>query len=340
MSSQAVEADLMAFSVKPHRRYKPEFNLGMVNHPIAKRLDAILKVHSWSKNRYMAKLRLAGATLIRKKNTNVPDLVKVIPPRRTAIRSEREETLDAVTRAMIYRADYDPDAPYLFEVKASVPELAEMIGQIHHYKPGYDGNNGQYRHGRVAYDPVLAALEDMAAANLILLVHEFDNKAKQHKAMRIFFRPELFKSFGLTMKDTKALIARSRAWMQKKGLLANAKKQRAAEVIRQTASDRIAGLDRPSLKNLLARLRREFTGANKQTEQVMDSHRRLKQAIKDKARQPQCSDVETEYIKLCSHLPPIYVFQAKKVIKDNHPQAQVQSEEYLTLLIEVLRGYT
>ncbi|NRD34531.1 hypothetical protein HQQ92_22725 [Shewanella sp. DC2-4] len=338
MSSQAIDADLTAFSVKkPHRRYTPEFNLGMV-HPIAKRLDAILKVHSWSKNRYMAKLRSAGANLIRKKNTSAPDQVKVIPPRRAAIRSEREETLNALTRAMIYRADYDPDAPYLFEVKASVPELAEMIGQIHHYQPGYDGNNGQYRHGRVAYDPVLAALEDMAAANLILLVHEFDAKAKQHKAMRVFFRPELFKSFGLTMKDTKALIARSRAWMQKKGLLANAKKQREAEVIRQTASDRIAGLDRPSLKNLLARLRREFTGSNKHTEQVMDSHRRLKQAIKDKAKQPQRSDAEREYFKLCNQLPTAWVFQAKKVIKDNYPQAQ--GDEYLTLLNEVLRGYT
>lgn len=338
MCSQTLDADFNAISVKPHRRYTPEFSLEMVNHPIAKRLDAILNVHSWSKNRYMAKLRSAGATLVRKKNASGPDHVKVIPPRRAAIRSEREETLNAMVRAMIYRADYDPDAPYLFEVKASVPELAEMIGQIHRYQPGYDGNNGQYRHGRVAYDPVLSAIEDMAAANLILLVHEFDDKAKQHKAMRIFFRPELFKSFGLTMKDTKSLIARSRAWMQKKGLLANAKKQRADEVIRQTASDRIAGLDRPSLKNLLARLRREFTGSNKHTEQVMDSHRRLKKAIKDKSKQPQRSEAEREYFKFSGLLPPIYLIQAKKVIKENHPE--VQGDEYLTLLNEVLRGYT
>ncbi len=335
------EQDLNPTFPKIHRRYKPQFAVEMINHPIAKRLDAILNKHSWTRNRYMSKLRENGATLIKKKVERGQDIIKIIPPRRATIRLEREETLNALVRAMIYRTDYDPDAPYLFEVKASVPLLAEMIGQLHNYDPKYDGENGQYRNGRVAYDPVLGALEDLAAAKLILLVHEFDKKAKQHKAMRIFLRPELFKSFGLTMNDTKKLISNSRKWMTKNGLLLNNKDKRKKELIRQCASDRIAGLDRPSLKNLLARLRREFLGENDRAKQIVDSHKRVKDAIKkshQKYKTVERSELEVSYIKLCSQLPPIRVHQLKKEIEKQY--SNLSDNERLKLLVEALKGYT
>lgn len=302
------------------RRLAPCFDQVMVNHPIATRLDAILSKHDWSKNRYIAKLRETGATLVRKRHQDGAAKVKVIPPRRASIRVERCETMTHLARAVFYRTCYDPDAPFLFECKASVPELAKMIGQLHTYQPGYDGDNGQYRHGRKSYDPVLGALEDWAAAGLILLVTEYDKQAMQYKASRIFLRPQFFKSFGLSMKATKSMLHSAKKWMIKHDLVEDARKARQAETLRQTDNERIAGLDRPSLRNLLARLKREFTGENKRTKQIMDANHRLKKALKQTRKDTQpLSDLELKLRQLCARIAPIHVINARKTIKGTQP---------------------
>ncbi|NAX31996.1 hypothetical protein CAG63_18285 [Vibrio sp. V37_P2S8PM304] len=267
----------------------------------------------------MSKLRKHGAELKRRKLDDGTWKIKQIPPRRASIRLEREQTLDALVRAMIYRADYDPDAPYLFEVKASVEELAKMIGQLHVYAPGYDGQGGQYRHGRKSCDPVHGAIEDLEAAKMIVVVREQDKESKTNKAMRVFFRPEFFKGFGLTMDATREMLSMARDWQEKYGLLKSAKQKRQAEVLRLANSDRIASLDKPSLRNLLARLKREFTGANKHTKEVMDAHHRLKEAEKkvSQEREPR-DDTETRLIHLQNQLPPSIVYRAKSKIKAEH----------------------
>ena len=330
-----------------HRRNAPSFTRDMVDNVMAKRLDAILTTHSWSKNRYMRKLREEGKTLVRKMVDGKPVKTKVIPPRRVSIRSEREETLNALVRAMIYVTDYDPDAPFLFEVKASVEELATMIGQIHYYEAGYDGENGQYRHGRVAYDCVLGAVEDMAASTLILAVYEFDKKAKQYKAMRIFLRPEFFKSFGLSMKDTKKMIEAARKWRKKKGIkvVNKAKERRKAETIRLSSHERISGLDRPSLKNLLARFRREFTEQEKEVDQVRDAETRVKNALNQSAKEHKTDttkeSIRLEYNALTAQLAPTDVYTARKEIQRLYPSLNPFSDEFKVLLIKALKdGYT
>ncbi|OED68887.1 hypothetical protein A165_02480 [Vibrio tasmaniensis ZS-17] len=328
------------------RRYIPKFDLPMVEHAIARRLDAILSAHNWNKNRFMHKMRVEGKVINRQKLKDGTWKTKILPPRRASIRLEREQTLDALTRAMIYRADYDPEAPFLFEVKASVEELARMIGQLHEYEPGYDGKNGKYRHGRLACDPVHGALEDMEAADLVVVVREFDKESKTNKAKRIFFKPNLFKGFGLTMEDTRKMLNSARKWQEKEGVIKSAKQKRQAEVLRQSESDRIASLDRPSLRNLLGRLKREFTGANKQTKQVMDAEHRLKEAV-EKTSKPKDDRSPTE-IKLrqiaISQLPPYQIRAAKMKVKDELNLASVPdlgtNKQFDELLLAMLETYT
>ncbi|OCH60908.1 hypothetical protein A6D98_09925 [Aliivibrio fischeri] len=326
------------------RRYTPSFELPMVNHAIARRLDAVLSAHNWNKNRFMRKMRIEGKVINRQKLKDGTWKTKTLPPRRASIRIEREQTLDALTRAMIYRADYDPDAPFLFEVKSSVEELARMIGQLHEYAPGYDGENGKYRHGRLACDPVHGAIEDMEAADLIVVVREFDSESKTNKAKRIFFKPNLFKSFGLTMEDTRKMLSAARKWQEKHGLLHSAKKKRQAEVLRQCESDRIATLDRHSLRNLLGRLKREFTGANKHTKQVMDTHHRIKEAVKKvSSTKDDRSTTDIELRNIAMQLPPIQVMTAKNKVKEElgltrAPDVGVNAQ-FDSLLLATLKTY-
>ncbi len=328
------------------RRYTPKFDIPMPNHPIARRLDALLSGHNWNRNRFMRKLRKDGATLKRRKLSDGTWKTKHIAPRRASIRLEREQTLDALVRAMIYRADYNPDAPYLFEVKASMEELAKMIGQLHEYEPGYDGQNGQYRHGRKACDPVHAAADDLEAAEMIVVVREFDQESKTNKAKRIFLRPNFFKGFGLTMDDTRSMLATARKWQEKNGLLKTAKQKRQAEILRLAESERIASLDRPSLRSLLARIKREFTGENKHTKRVMDAHHRLKQAVKTattKAKDTR-SDTEIRIRTLVQQLPFASVYDSKNKVAqqlglDRAPESGFNAE-FDRLLLAMLETYT
>ncbi|MBD6984145.1 hypothetical protein G4168_17550 [Vibrio parahaemolyticus] len=340
-TSAAAPACKIEVTHGPWRRHMPSFDIPMVNHPTAKRLDALLSGHNWNRNRFIRKLRKEGATLKRRKLADGTWKTKYIAPRRASIRLEREQTLDALARAMIYRADYDPDAPYLFEVKASVEELARMIGQLHEYEAGYDGDNGQYRHGRKACDPVHGAVDDFEAADMIVVVREFDQESKTNKAKRIFFKPNFFKGFGLTMEDTRSMLSQARKWQEKSGFIKTAKQKRQAEVLRLAESDRVASLDRPSLRNLLARLKREFTGENKHTKRVMDAHHRLKDAekrISEQRKQPQLSDTEMRLRQLQAQLPPVYVYQAKNEIKAEH--GLTNGPEFDALLLAILETRT
>ncbi|MBS0044652.1 hypothetical protein KFE26_20495 [Shewanella sp. M16] len=323
------------------RRYKPCFDLPMPNIALAKSLDRLLSRHNWSQNRYIRKLRACGATIKRWKTADGSWKTRTIPPRKASIRAEREETLDALARAMIYRADYDPDAPYLFEVKASIECLAEMIGQLHTYEPGYDGDNGQYKHGRKSCDPVHGALDDLEAADMILVVREFDRESGTYKSSRIFFKPKFFIGLGLTLDETRKMISRARKWQVKNGLAKSLKEKRQSEVLRQAESDRIATLKLPSVRNLLARIKREFTGDNKHTKRVMDAEQRLKEAerkIVQQRKTPKMSDVELRLRQLKTALPPIYVYEATKIIREKH--GVTFGEQFDLLLLEILETRT
>lgn len=321
------------------RRHTPSFDVPMPNHPIAKRLNAVLSVHNWSKNRFIAKLRREGGEL-KRRYSNGAFKVKVLPPRRASIRLEREQTLNALVSAMIYRCDYSPDALYLFEVKASTEELAKMIGQLHAYDECYDAQaSNQYRHGRLSCDPVHRAMDDLEAAKMIVVVREFDKETKTSKAKRIFLRPEFFQGFGFTMKDTSKMLASAKKWQEKQGLTKTLKEKRQLETLRLAKSDRIASLNRPALKNLLTRLKRQFKEENKHTKEVLDAHHRLKQAEKElvEKKQNQRDDLEKELFTLQMKLPPVAVFKAKNAIHQSHPQAT--GKQFTALLVEFLKTH-
>lgn len=297
------------------RHHQPSFEKAMVKIPMALRLAAIVDKHDWSKNPFIAALRRNGATLRTGRGE------KIIAPRRRSIRREREETLTALAKAILYCTDYDPFAPFLFEVKASVEQLACLIGQLHEYGAGYDGENGQYRHGRKSCDPVLGAISDLEAAKLVVVVREFDIESGTNKAMRLFLTPKFFKGFGLTMDEVQKMMANTMAWQKKRNQLVTAKKKRQAETLRLAESTRVASLNKPALKNLLARLRREFTGEDKKSKDVVDAHERAKvaltKAIKAK-KQPQRCPIEQRLIELKCALPPVFVFEETDTIKRTH----------------------
>jgi hypothetical protein len=312
----------------------------MPNHPIAKRLDALLTGHDWNRNRFIRKLRKEGGQIRRRKNEDGTWSVKTIAPRRLSIRTEREQTLNALARAMIYRADFDPDAPYLFEVRASVEELARMIGQLHEYAPGYDGDDGQYRHGRKSCDPVHGAIEDMEAADMLVIVRQWDSEQGTYKASRIFFKPNFFRGFGLTMDDTKSMLAHVRKWQEKHNLTETARQKRQAHLLRMSDEPRIANMDRPSLRNLLARLRREFTGENKHTKEVLKAHHAIKNAEKRlNARQeeiPERTKTEHRLMTLQKILSPAQVFRAAEPVEAKLGKQAKGTPAFNEMLLEIL----
>ncbi|MDN4697136.1 hypothetical protein QYZ44_26670 [Vibrio parahaemolyticus] len=61
------------------RRYIPKFDLPMVEHAIARRLDAILSAHNWNKNSFMRKMRVEGKVINRQKLKDGTWKTKTLP---------------------------------------------------------------------------------------------------------------------------------------------------------------------------------------------------------------------------------------------------------------------
>ncbi|MGJ3351764.1 hypothetical protein AAZR23_20075 [Morganella sp. Je.2.23] len=161
-----------------------------------------------------------------------------------------------------------------------VETLAAQCGQLH-----------QYENGRKSYDPVLHALHDWEAANLIIIHRDFDREAKQYKAMRIWLRPEFFAGLGFDLAALRDIVTRFRRWMERKGLREEYQKRYARHVLRLSRSN-VASLDnRHALKNLLKKLRRLVTG----DDEALESERKhLEKALKEKKVQLKASRPQEE----------------------------------------------
>lgn len=241
---------------KVHRHYTPVFKGKLPDIAAIRRFSAALDKHDWNRNPHISQLR------------NVRN-------QRASIRSERRETYQVLALAMLANADYNPESEALFEVMCSVEILAAQCGQLHHYV-----------NGRKSYDPVLNALHDWEAADLIIIHREFDHEAKQYKAMRIWLRPEFFAGLGFDLMALRDIVRLFRQWMENKGLREDYQKRYAHHVLRLSRSN-VASLDNyHSLKNLLKKLRRMVTG----NDEALDRERRhLENALKQKKAQLQAT---------------------------------------------------
>lgn len=241
---------------KIHRHYVPVFKGKLPAIAAVRRFSAALARHDWNRNPHIYQLRCARN-------------------QRVSVRSERRETYNTLALAMIANADYNPDSDALFEVMCPVEILAAQCGQLH-----------RYENGRKSYDPVLHALHDWEAANLIIIHRDFDREAKQYKAMRIWLRPEFFAGLGFDLASLRDIVTRFRRWMERRGLREEYQKRHARHVLRLSRSN-VASLDNcHALKNLLKKLRRLVTG----DDEALDREKRhLEKALKQKKSQLQAS---------------------------------------------------
>lgn len=246
---------------KIHRHYLPVFKGKLPAIAAVRRFSAALSRHDWNRNPHIYNLRCER-------------------DQRVSVRSERRETWYALALAMIANADYNPDSEALFEVMCPVETLAAQCGQLH-----------QYDNGRKSYDPVLHALHDWEAANLIIIHRDFDREAKQYKAMRIWLRPEFFAGLGFGLAALRDIVTRFRRWMERKGLREEYQKRYARHVLRLSRSN-VASLDnRHALKNLLKKLRRLVTGDD---EALAREKKHLEKALKEKKAQLKASGPQEE----------------------------------------------
>nr|WP_228006317.1 hypothetical protein [Morganella morganii] len=262
-----------------------------------RRFSAALSRHDWNRNPHIYNLRC-------ERN------------QRVSVRSERRETWYALALAMIANADYNPDSEALFEVMCPVETLAAQCGQLH-----------QYENGRKSYDPVLHALHDWEAANLIIIHRDFDREAKQYKAMRIWLRPEFFAGLGFGLTALRDIVTRFRRWMERKGLREEYQKRYARHVLRLSRSN-VASLDnRHALKNLLKKLRSLVTGDDEALER---EKKHLEKALKEKKAQLKAARPQEEtpgdawrlYERWKQLNPVAVVLALEQRIKNRYPTLQ------------------
>lgn len=292
-----------------HRRYTPAFNSTFVNLPIVKRFAAALEKFDWHKCTPMKELRANGGAIVTKVYSDGSKRYRQLPPRRASIRKEREETLSALVPEIINNVEYHPNARYMYECMLSIEELARKIGQCHEYEAGYDGENGQYRHGRVAYDCVLGAIDDLEASKLIIVVREFDTDAKQYKASRLFLTPLFFESFGFSAKETKKLIHAAANNFKRKG-----KRYKRARPL----NHKIANIDNRALRSVLDYHRRWYNG-ELLAETIEDKRKEKLKRFSAPQELSEAQIIERNYRAFVNQLPPIQVMALEDSIRKETP---------------------
>lgn len=300
-----------------HRHYKPKYKKKLVNIPVMNRIKGKLLSFDWHKCAPMVQLREKGGKILVKYSKEGDKIYRYIKPRRASIREEREETLDKLLLAIMNNVEYAYGAKYLHECMLSVKELAKEIGQLHSYDKGYQEEGG-YRHGRVSYDPVLNALDDLEAAGLVVVVREFDKESAQYKASRIFLAPLMFQSLGMTGKDTKKLMDDHKKYNHK-----NSKpKFRRSRPL----SNKIANITGKGLLSIFDYHRRWFNG-ELEAETLEEKYTaQLKQFVGKKELSLE-QKLTIEYNQMLNDLPQVLIFRTTDKIKAETPdisQADLQ----------------
>lgn len=276
----------------------------------ARRFAAALEVHDWNRNRHIYKLRC-------ERN------------QRVSIRSERRETFNALTMAVISMCDYNPDSDYLFEVMCGTHDLARMTSLLHRTESG-----------RLTYDPVLNALDDWEKAGTIIQLNGQDPETKQNKAMRIFLTPAFFDGLGFSVAELRQLVTGYRRWMEKNGLRETSKKRYANHIARIARSNVASIDDKHSLKKLLLKIKRHVLGVNEDEGKVLISQVEKKladtqSALNTLAIAKKPEPFYTAYITWKNKTPPALVFPLEAEIKKKHPG--LTGELFYKALLERIR---
>lgn len=279
---------------KIHRHYEPKFIGALPKLVPVRRFAAALKQHNWNRNPHIYQLRC-------ERN------------QRISVRSERRETFSALAMAMIAHADYNPESESIFEVMCSVETLAASCSQLH-----------QYESGRKSYDPILHALRDWEAANLIIVHREFDVDAKQQKAMRIWIRPEFFHGLGFSLKALREISVSFRRWMEKKGLRESYRAKYAKHVMRLARSNVASLENKHALKKLLLKIKRLVVGDDemlRQEQQHLTKALSEKKALAQAAQAPETPERAAwrRYTQWKSQQPVAVVLAFEQRMKQQYP---------------------
>ena len=277
--------------------------------PAAKKFAAALEKHSWNRNKAIYELRCSRN-------------------QRISVRSERRETYDALAMAIVSYCDYSPDHEFLYEVMTSVEDLARLTGQFH-----------QYNGGRKTYDPVLLALKDWEEAKLIIIHREFDHEVKQHKAMRIWIRPQFFETLGFSVAELRDIMTKFRRWMERKGLRETLQQRYQRHLLRVARSN-VASLDNAhSLKKLLRKIKREVLPTevaieDEKRQVISDLEKQLSQteAALNNSKSGEQRPYYDAYTKWSAQQPVFITLPIESSVKKAYPQ--LKGEALYKLLIE------
>lgn len=168
---------------KLHKRHTPKIVTNTIKFNIGKNLVAPLAKHDINLNPYYRELR------IRKKM-------------RLNVRDEAEEMANALFPVLIKHCEFSIHSEFLFEVRASLPQIAYEIGLLEQTN---------------RYDRLHRAIETMQEAGLIVVINQFNADLYQQRAMRIFLLPDFFYSIGHTPEGLRKLVAGLERHYIKKG---------------------------------------------------------------------------------------------------------------------------
>ncbi len=304
-----------------HRWHVPSYEKPLVNIPIMNQMKGKLLSFDWHKCPPMAALRANGGKVLIKYNKEGEKVFRFLPARRKSIRTEREETLRFLTLAIMNNVEYSYGATYLHECMLSIQELAQAIGQLHKYEKDYT-KDGKYRHGRVSYDPVLGAIDDLEAAGLILVVREFDHDSKQYKASRIFLTPLMFQSLGMTGKDTKKLMDAHKKYNHKHS---KPKFRRSRPL-----TSKMANINSKGLISQLNYHRRWFNG-ELEAETLEEKYKAQLEQLPGNNELSEAKKITLKWNHILSTLPLVQYYGAEESIKKEHPEL-TQIEVYQRLI--------
>lgn len=308
-----------------HRLHKPLFSHTGVKHPLVKTVIGKIDAHDFARNNFLNKLRTEGGQVL-----GVRSGVKTIEPRRNKMRTEREETLRELVKALAYRADFDDSGEHFLEVKASIKTLANDIKQLHRYGKDYNGT-GQYRHGRDTYEPVKNAMHDLEAAGLVITQRHYDTGTKRYQANRTWLTPEIFQCIGITKAQLVKFIQRHR---KAKGLTKEDRRTKLiSEQARMARDSRLQECVKPALKKRLKKLE-SFNAIVEGREEIKSVKQTLRKLNNQESKQSKDNSPAAFYNQV--QLPAVDRMELERILSEQFPDVQAGTWEYYQRYREIV----
>lgn len=226
---------------KAYRNLTPLFD--MPKTELRKRgVDQVIQraqQHNFMRDEDYRKIRYHGA-VIQRGHREIVLKARIQNPHPAKI-----EALEAVTQALLYHCNMNPTGDHLFEVFASIEDIAATAGALHHYRP-----DEKYTHGRKTCHPVRAAINELEACERIIIVSEWDSDKRNYKSSRLFLTPKFFMALGLDLKAIRKMLIRHCKTHKA------TKEQLEHQLQRQIKTRRIAEIKCPKTKQKLSSFKR------------------------------------------------------------------------------------